>query len=68
MQEALILADQRVKELEEKILLDKPKVSFATAVEGSASSVKVEDWIKSVNPQLSRPMGRTKAFRWLREE
>lgn len=68
MREALLLADQRVQELEEKILLDRPKVSFATAVEGSASSVKVEDWIKSVNPQLKVQMGRNRAFKWLKDE
>lgn len=68
MQEALLLADTRVKELEQKILLDKPKVSFATAVEGSASSIKVEDWIKSIQPSLKNQMGRNKAFKWLRTE
>jgi hypothetical protein len=67
MREALLLADQRVQELEQKQLEDRPKVAFATAVAGAASSVKVEDWIKSINPSLKNPMGRTKAFAWLKE-
>lgn len=67
MREALLLADQRVQELEQKQLEDKPKVAFATAVSGAASSVKVEDWIKSINPSLKNPMGRTKAFAWLKD-
>lgn len=33
MSEALQLAARKVEELEEQILLDRPKVSFATAVE-----------------------------------
>jgi len=68
MSEALQLAAQKVEELEEKILLDRPKVSFATAVEWSTSSVKVEDWIKSIQPTLKDSMGRNKAFKWLRDE
>lgn len=68
MREALLLADQRVQELEEKILEDKPKVAFAEAVARSATAVNVWYWIKAVQPELKKPMGRTKAFQWLRDE
>lgn len=43
MSEALQLAARKVEELEEKILEDKPKVSFANAVAGSATAVNVGD-------------------------
>lgn len=68
MSEALQLAAQKVEELEEKILEDKPKVSFANAVAGSATAVNVGDWVKTIQSELNMPMGRTKAFQWLREE
>ena len=48
MQEALLLADQKVKQLENKILIDKPKVTYAEAVSGSDTSVLVEEWVKSI--------------------
>lgn len=68
MSEALQLAAQKVEELEEKILEDKPKVSFANAVAGSATAVNVGDWVKTIQSELNMPMGRTKAFQWLRDE
>jgi phage antirepressor YoqD-like protein len=75
MREALLLADQKVMEqqqkiekLEDKILDDKPKVSFANAVAGSATAVNVGEWVKTIQSELNMPMGRTKAFQWLREE
>jgi anti-repressor protein len=67
MQEAILLANAKVLELEEQILEDRPKVSFATAVAWSATSVNIGDWVKSIQPNLSRPIGRTKAFAWMRE-
>lgn len=68
MSEALQLAARKVEELEEKILEDKPKVSFANAVAGSATAVNVGEWVKTIQSELKIPMGRTKAFQWLREE
>ena len=75
MREALLLADQKVIEqqqkivkLEDKIYEDKPKVSFANAVAGSATAVNVGDWVKTIQSELNMPMGRTKAFQWLRDE
>ncbi len=68
MSEALQLAAKKVEELEEKIQEDKPKVSFANAVAGSATAVNVGDWVKTIQSELNMPMGRTKAFQWLRDE
>jgi len=49
MQNALLLADKRVKQLEQKIIDDKPKVSFASTVESSLNSVLIGQWAKSIN-------------------
>ena len=49
MQNALLLADKKVKELENKIQLDLPKVAFATTVEASINSVLIRDWAKSID-------------------
>ena len=67
MQEALLLADHRVKELENKILLDAPKVAFAKAIEWSSTSINVWDWIKTINNEGKLKMWRNKAFEWLRK-
>jgi len=48
MQNALLLADTRVKELENKIQLDVPLVSFATTVKSAINSVLIRDWAKSI--------------------
>jgi len=64
MQEALLLADQKVKELENKIQIDKPKVIYADAVSGSDTSVLVEEWVKSLASHII--IGRNRAFAWLR--
>ena len=49
MQNALLIADKKVKELEHKIEVDKPKVSFASTVESSLNSVLIRQWAKSIN-------------------
>ena len=49
MQNALLIADKKVKELEHKIEIDKPKVSFASTVESSLNSVLIRQWAKSIN-------------------
>lgn len=49
MQNALMIADKKVKELEYKIEVDKPKVSFASTVESSLNSVLIGQWAKSIN-------------------
>ena len=67
MQEALLLADHKVKELEKKIQIDAPKVAFATAIEWSSTSVSVWDWIKAINNEWSLKMWRNKAFDWFRK-
>lgn len=48
MQNALLLADSKVKELEFKIKNDIPLVSFATTVQTSINSVLIRDWVKSI--------------------
>jgi len=62
---ALLLADSKVKDLQKKIELDRPKVSYSEAVAGSQTSVLVEDFVKTISSDIV--IGRNKAFRWMRD-
>jgi len=66
MQHALLLADSKVKDLQNKIEIDRPKVSYAEAVAGSNTSMKVEDFVKNISSEIV--IGRNKAFEWMREK
>lgn len=66
MHEALQLADTRVRELEDKILIDAPKVAFASAIEWSTASAPIWNWIKAISNEWKLKMWRNKAFDWMR--
>ena len=61
------LAESKSLLLEAKIEKDKPLVAFGNAVSWAVSSVKVEDFIKAVYPELKNKMWRNSCFRWLRD-
>jgi len=64
--QTIALADQRIKELEHKIIEDKPLTDFGKAISQSTGTVKVGDWIKAINDSGDIAMGRNKAFKWFR--
>lgn len=68
MQNALLLADKRVKALENKIIEDKPLTDFGRAVSNSDATVSVAVFAKTIQDKLNVSFGRNKAFAWLRKE
>lgn len=46
MRDTLLLADAKVKELQEKIEQDKPKVSLAESIQVSAGAMNISDWVR----------------------
>jgi anti-repressor protein len=67
MQQALLLADQRVKALEHKIIVEKPLTDFGRAISQSNTTITVGDFAKSIEKELNIDFGRNKCFKWLRE-
>lgn len=67
MQNALLLADQRVKELEHKIQEDKPLTDFGRVISNSDASINVGVFAKTIEKKLNIKIGRNKCFKWLRE-
>ena len=66
MQQALLMADAKVKELQCKIKEDAPKVAFAEAIEVSCNSILIRDWVKAISTAEKVSIGQNKAFAWLR--
>jgi len=56
-----------VTEQQVKISADRPKVEFATAIEDSRKSIKVDDFAKLLN-NAGVKIGRNRMFEWLREK
>ena len=67
MKNALLLADERVKLLENKIEEDKQVTDFGRAISQSAWTVNVWDWVKSINDSWDIKIWRNKAFKWFRD-
>ena len=67
MQNALLLADERVKALEHKIEVDKPLTDFGRAISQSVACVSVGAFAKSIESDLKVKFGRNTCFEWLRE-
>lgn len=65
MKDALLLADQKVKELENKIALDKPKVEFADAVGNAWDSILIRDYCKILNDNWIN-IWQNRLYSWLR--
>ena len=69
--EALQLAlDQarQIEALEAQRLADLPKIAFAQAVEASATSALIGDFVKTLYDENDISVGRNKIFKWLRDE
>ena len=68
--EALLLAAEQVKQieaLEAERIANLPKVVFAEAVEASATSALIGDFVKTLCDE-SVSVGRNRVFKWLRDE
>lgn len=64
--QTILLADKRIKELELKILEDKPLVSFAKSIEASVDSVLIANYAKLLSDTENVIIGQNKLFAWLR--
>lgn len=67
MQNALILADKRVKALEYQIQEDKPMTDFGRAISSTEATITVGVFAKSIESELKVKFGRNTCFKWLRE-
>lgn len=66
MRNALLLADNRVKELENKIIEDKPLTDFGKAITNTEATISVGSFAKIIEKELNIKFGRNKCFDWLR--
>lgn len=66
MRDALLLADTRVKELEQKVIEMKPKVDFAEAVWRAEDWILVRDFCKVLNDKWIK-IWQNNLFKWLKE-
>lgn len=67
MARALQIAERKIKNLEDKVLADKPKVLFADAVSASHTSILVGDLAKLLR-QNGVDIGQNRLFKFLREK
>lgn len=63
----IMLADQRIKELEAKVESDKPKVNFANAITGTTSNIDFETFAKVISDQQGVTIGRNRLMKWFRD-
>lgn len=59
--------NQEIKQLNGKIIEDKPKVTFANSIEKSTTGIMVGDMAKIIK-QSGIEIGQHRLFRWLRDE
>lgn len=68
--EALMLAAKQAEELEKKerqLLVQKPKVLFADAIEGATGSIDVETFSKVLFDEFGIKIGRNSLMKWFRD-
>lgn len=65
--QTILLADKKIKELENKIALDKPKVAFANAISGTISNIDFETFAKALFDSEGIKMGRNTLMKWFRD-
>ena len=58
----------KIEALEAQRLADLPKIVFAQAVEASATSALIGDFVKTLYDENDISVGRNKIFKWLRDE
>jgi len=68
MKQALSMADEKVKELEEEKEQNKPKVVYANAVLGATNAVCVRDWVKTMQTEEGLTWGERKVWKWLEDK
>ena len=66
MKRALQIADRKIDDLQEQIVLDRPKVLLAESISASDSTIAVGDLAKLLG-QNGIEIGRNRLFEWLRE-
>lgn len=67
MRNALLLADQKVKQLETKIEIDKPKVEFANTVADSSDVILVREYAKILYDKEWIEIWQNRLFKWFRD-
>lgn len=65
--QTILLADKRIKELENKIEIDKPKVNFANAITGTTSNIDFETFAKALYDTEGLKYGRNSLMKWFRD-
>lgn len=65
--QTILLADKKIKELENKILNDKPKVNFANAISGTTSNIDFETFAKALYDSEGIKYGRNNLMKWFRD-
>ena len=66
--ELAIAQVDKIEALEAQRLADLPKIAFAQAVEASATSALIGDFVKTLCDENDISVGRNKIFKWLRDE
>lgn len=65
--QTILLADKRIRELENKIEVDKPKVKFAEAISGTTSNIDFETFAKALYDTEGLKYGRNSLMKWFRD-
>lgn len=65
--QTILLADKKIKELENKIETDKPKVNFANAITGTTSNIDFETFAKALYDAEGLKYGRNTLMKWFRD-
>lgn len=65
--QTILLADKRIRELENKIESDKPKVLIANTLLSSENTLDVEMFAKALFDESGVNLGRNKLFKWFRD-
>ncbi|WP_295147967.1 phage regulatory protein/antirepressor Ant [uncultured Campylobacter sp.] len=66
--ELAIAQVDKIEALEAQRLADLPKIVFAEAVEASATSALIGDFVKTLCDENDVSVGRNRIFKWLRDE
>ena len=64
--QTILLADKKIKELENKIAVNQPKVNFANAITGTTSNIDFETFAKALFDAEGIQMGRNNLMKWFR--
>lgn len=65
--QTILLADKKIKELENTIASNQPKVNFANAITGTTSNIDFETFAKALFDAERIKMGRNNLMKWFRD-